>query len=212
LTIATAMHRSIRTAHRVGYAFCPPLDPDAADVRGAGRHWLVLADRRVALRDGENVVGRDPGVTVWIDAPGVSRRHARITIDGTVVQLEDLDSKNGTTVAGLPIRGSVALRSGDQIAFGAVRAVYRAPEAATSTLIRAGPARLTAERENPTLGERTGRLINSRPVLREVRDYCLSRASAAVSEQVAETQLPDPHEPALRRDAAEACQIDRVAR
>lgn len=126
----------IRTAHRVGYAFCLPIDRDEMKAGRGGDHWLVLPDRRLALHEGENIVGRDPAVNVWIDAPGVSRRHARITIDGTRVHLEDLGSKNGTTRSGVPVTESVALRDGDEVAFGAIRVRYRAPAAQTTTLAR----------------------------------------------------------------------------
>lgn len=127
----------IRTVHRVGYAFCLPLENrDAAKARGEAVHWLVALDRRFALIEGANIVGRDPAVNVWIDAPSVSRQHARIRIDGMRVQLEDLASKNGTTVSGSPVIKPVVLRDGDEIGFGAIRARYRAPSAQTTTLAR----------------------------------------------------------------------------
>ncbi len=70
----------IRTAHRVGYAFGAPLD--AVKPRPTRPwHWLVLRGRRVALSEGENVVGRDPTSEVCLDDPSVSRRHARMVID-----------------------------------------------------------------------------------------------------------------------------------
>lgn len=128
----------IRTAHRVGYAFCHPFEPNGVENRGPRGHWIVLAERRIALHDGENIIGRDPGVDVWIDAPGVSRRHARISIDAEGAVLEDLGSKNGTMLAGQPLRGAVRLGDGARIGFGALRVVYRAPAAATTTIARGG--------------------------------------------------------------------------
>ena len=127
----------IRTAHRIGYAFSPPRPPDAVERRSAPRHWLVFNDRRVVLGEGENLIGRDPGAQVWLDAPGVSRQHARIVIDAAGVRVEDLGSKNGTTVSEVLVRGSVGLEDGERIAFGPVCAVYRAPAGATTTLSRA---------------------------------------------------------------------------
>ena len=52
------------------------------------------------LGDGENVVGRDPASHVHVDHASVSRRHARIAVAGLGVRIEDLGSKNGTTVDG----------------------------------------------------------------------------------------------------------------
>ena len=93
----------IRTVHRVGYAFTaevastgPSLPPGSA----GARHWLVFSGRRVMLGDGENVVGRDPASHVHVDHASVSRRHARIAVAGLGVRIEDLGSKNGTTVDG----------------------------------------------------------------------------------------------------------------
>ena len=64
----------IRTAHRIGYAFCPPRQPNHVERPGAPRHWLVLDDRRHGLGEGDNVIGRDAGSQVWLDAAGVSDR------------------------------------------------------------------------------------------------------------------------------------------
>ena len=130
----------IRTAHRVGYALA--LDVDVATpARPRGRHWLVFRDRRIALVEGDNVIGRGPEAEVWIDEAGVSRRHARIVIDGANVQLEDLGSKNGTTRADARVTGPVVLCDGDRIAFGGMAAVYRHSSTGMSTDTRADGSR-----------------------------------------------------------------------
>src|SRR5262249_55650231 len=56
------------------------------------------------------VLGRDPLCDLALRAGGVSRQHAEIerTPDG-VFHLRDLDSRNGTSVAGLPLVGKVPL-------------------------------------------------------------------------------------------------------
>ena len=86
----------IRTAHRVGYAFCPDVVRGAQTSPAPPSHWLVLHGRRAALQEGENVIGRNPASDVCLDAPGVSRSHARIVVDGHCVRLTDLGSKNGS--------------------------------------------------------------------------------------------------------------------
>jgi pSer/pThr/pTyr-binding forkhead associated (FHA) protein len=49
----------------------------------------------------------------------LSRRHARIFVEGGAAYLADLDSKNGTTVNGVPLRSAIArLRDGDELGFG----------------------------------------------------------------------------------------------
>ena len=81
---------------------------------------LVLSEREVILRSGENVVGRGRGATVRIPSDSISRRHARILIRGEEATLEDLDSKNGTFLRGERIESPSSLRPGDTIRLGSV--------------------------------------------------------------------------------------------
>src|SRR5712691_8258196 len=85
--------RFIRTVHGFGYAFSAEAwEERTAVARQRQVAPRVIWDQRViALDAGENVVGRDEDVAVRIDAPGVSRRHARIVVTGSHAMLEDLD-------------------------------------------------------------------------------------------------------------------------
>lgn len=121
----------IRTLHRVGYACC--LDVSRGSPRGRVWHWLVFHGRRLALHDGRNIVGRDPNCDVCLDSSAVSRRHAQITINGPEAQLEELGSKNGTTVSGRGVDRPAVLSDGDRVAFGAVVGVYRTSGSGLST-------------------------------------------------------------------------------
>jgi DNA-binding winged helix-turn-helix (wHTH) protein len=112
----------IRTAHRIGYAFCRPV---TAPRRAEVAHWLIVNERRVALQAGDNVIGRDPMATVWLDVAAVSRRHACIVVDGPNVHVEDLGSKNGTMVGDRPVAGKWALRDRDVIRVGTIQLLYR---------------------------------------------------------------------------------------
>ena len=88
----------------------------------------VLWEKRVIpLVEGDNVLGRDEDVTVRVDAPGVSRRHARIRVEGERATIEDLGSKNGTYVgeATTPINGPTALPDGTRFSLGRVLLVFR---------------------------------------------------------------------------------------
>ena len=126
----------IRTAHRVGYAFCPHVDRPAATVGVC--HWLVVGDRRVALREGENTIGRDANAQVWLDLASVSRVHASIVIREGGAWIEDRRSKNGTRVGDEAIAGARPLRDGDRLRFGTVSAVYRRSGAGMSTVTHEG--------------------------------------------------------------------------
>jgi DNA-binding winged helix-turn-helix (wHTH) protein len=122
---------SIRTVHRVGYAFARSVEHDRS-VEQAW-HWVVVSGRHVALKSGENRIGRDPASTVWLDAAGVSRHHARIVVAGPEATIEDLGSKNGTSVGGKPVAGRLKLTDGDVVALGAVSIIYRCSTAGLST-------------------------------------------------------------------------------
>jgi DNA-binding winged helix-turn-helix (wHTH) protein len=129
----------IRTAHGVGYAF--GLAVSTAPVPSTRTwHWLVLSGRRLGLGDADTVIGRDGACDIHLDHPSVSRRHARILIDSGGTHLEDLGSKNGTTVRGRVVDGLVAVQPGDRIVFGSVVAVYRRSGPGDSTQTRTRPA------------------------------------------------------------------------
>jgi DNA-binding winged helix-turn-helix (wHTH) protein len=113
----------IRTAHRVGYAFDAPVTRTPQPPRLT--HWLIVGERRIALVEGENIIGRDPDVNVWLDFATISRRHARLTVTSTGTVIEDLGSKNGTSVDGTRITTSQALRNGQQFTCGRIEMTYR---------------------------------------------------------------------------------------
>lgn len=116
--------RFIRTAHRFGYAFCGDATAETATIAAAPADaasfcWLVSEGRRFPLSPGENILGRDED-GIQIDSPTVSRRHARLSIEGTAAFIEDLGSKNGTFVRGEPVVRAVPLVDGDEIRTGSV--------------------------------------------------------------------------------------------
>src|SRR3981189_1627711 len=83
------------------------------------------------LCEGRTIVGRAPLCDVVINDDSISRQHARLVVPPDGVQLSDLQSRNGTYLAGEPI-GEVTLRGGEQLRFGDVEAILepRADETA----------------------------------------------------------------------------------
>ena len=67
---------------------------------------------------GPVLIGRSPSSDSVIDEPFVSASHARFSLQGPALVLEDLHSTNGTLVNGCPIDEPVALRDGDEIQIG----------------------------------------------------------------------------------------------
>lgn len=130
--------RMIRTVPRFGYAFCA----EAAAVGEPGRSAafrLIWADRAITLREGENILGREPDGAVWIDVTSVSRRHARILISGDQATLEDLSSKNGTFLNGEVITKRRPVSDGDCVRIGTVEmTVQRNVGSVTTESVRNG--------------------------------------------------------------------------
>ena len=67
---------------------------------------------------GPVVIGRSPSSDIVIGEPYVSAAHARFTLQGPALVLEDLGSTNGTLVNGHPIGQPVTLRDGDEVQVG----------------------------------------------------------------------------------------------
>jgi DNA-binding winged helix-turn-helix (wHTH) protein len=119
----------VRTLHGFGYAF----SGTAGEITRAGArpaqsgvsYWLIWRERKFALTEGTNLAGRSPEAGVWLDVPGVSREHARLTIARGSATLEDLGSRNGTFRAGERVTAPVTLRDGDQIQLGPVLMTFR---------------------------------------------------------------------------------------
>jgi hypothetical protein len=103
--------------------------------------YLQMSDGKVVpVRDGL-VLGRVAGCDIVIDDTKASRRHARIVVDGGVVEVEDLDSSNGTLLNGKPVTRRV-LRAGDTIQIGKTAIVFRegaVPNSAASPAPTAAP-------------------------------------------------------------------------
>lgn len=74
---------------------------------------------RLEIKGGQVTLGRHPDCEVCLKSNTVSRHHARISVDlSQQYLLEDLGSGNGTFVNDVPVKGRVALQSGDQISIG----------------------------------------------------------------------------------------------
>lgn len=128
--------RYIRTMHRFGYWFVADVTEESASAPAEPAHvtcWLMWETRQIPLGPGVNVLGRAPDAAVWIDAPGVSRHHARISVEGADATVEDLGSKNGTYLHGQPVTVPSRLCDGDQIRLGSVVITFRIPSPGGST-------------------------------------------------------------------------------
>lgn len=80
------------------------------------------------------VCGRDPSADIVLEHPTVSRRHARLTVRGSDVELEDLGSANGTFVNSRQLdQRPCLLADGDHIRLGHLHLrVYLSPADAST--------------------------------------------------------------------------------
>ena len=97
---------------------------DIARFKGADPHLVISADherRTVELQEMEVTVGRDADVAqVQIRHQSVSGRHALIKFENGRFQVRDVDSSNGTFVAGNPVSGWTPLPPHTTVTFGTV--------------------------------------------------------------------------------------------
>jgi hypothetical protein len=129
--------RFVRTVPRFGYAF---LDAPVARARGAPaavppvpQCRLTWEEGRIALCEGDHIVGRDPDIELFLDSQSVSRRHALIRVSGSRATLEDLGSKNGTFVGTRRIEAPTPLADGDAIKVGAITLMFKVIRARGAT-------------------------------------------------------------------------------
>ncbi len=86
--------------------------------------YLLLPDgHRLPVADGLTI-GRVDGCDVRLDDPKASRHHARLIVEASVVEIEDLGSSNGTRLNGKEIQRRM-LRSGDVIQIGTSLITYQ---------------------------------------------------------------------------------------
>ncbi len=72
----------------------------------------------VACAAAKMVLGRDQLCDLTLRAGGVSRQHAEIEWSGEAFVLRDLDSRNGTSLAGMPLAGRVPLVANGRFGLG----------------------------------------------------------------------------------------------
>ena len=126
----------LRTVHGFGYAFrlgnssaAPAALLDGAAPRG----WLMGGVAEVALFAGGNVLGREGSGVILLQSSTISRRHARLTIEGRNAVIEDLGSKNGTYVNDRRVTAPTPVVEGDHVRIGSLLFTFRLSQPAGST-------------------------------------------------------------------------------
>lgn len=126
-----APRRSRASRSEQGHAFSPPVMPirsmdatsafEVPSLRQGEMHLEATSGAFTgeifSIAEGSSTIGRSPENDVVLDAPDISRRHARIERDGKHLRIYDLNSTNGTRVNGEAIHIS-DLEPGDEIRLG----------------------------------------------------------------------------------------------
>ena len=79
---------------------------------------LKIGGTDYILNEGVTIIGRGLDADIIIDSAKISRLHVRVIVKGDEVEIEDLNSKNGTFVNGERIRQKKTVRPGDSIKIG----------------------------------------------------------------------------------------------
>jgi hypothetical protein len=109
-----------------GRVMVPLAGPWSADAAAWPRPVLVdraRPERRYGLY-GSMSVGRSRGNTIVLEHAAVSRRHARLDVEGGECWILDSGSTNGTFVNGRRVRGPQRLQHGDVVRFAEVEFLF----------------------------------------------------------------------------------------
>jgi pSer/pThr/pTyr-binding forkhead associated (FHA) protein len=136
--------------------------------------------RTYLLQAGETVIGRRQDCDLRIPSSDVSRRHCVLTIKDQCLNVEDLDSVNGTFLNGTRVAGKQVVRPGDHLEVGPVRFLVK------YELTRDALNRLEQTVDAQSLQEELEELP-----LAEVEDLDEDFALADVEEQIEELPLAE---------------------
>jgi len=103
----------------------PPPALDAAIPTGIELTVVNLGTIKTYRFGRRILAGRAASADLRVEDPRVSRLHARIELREDGVYVEDLGSRNGTAVNGIPVDGSRRLAVDDEVAIGSATVIYR---------------------------------------------------------------------------------------
>jgi hypothetical protein len=84
-------------------------------------YWLRHRGTAYPVHRGDCVLGRAPHCFLVLSTEQVSREHAAVRLVGDGLEVEDLQSRNGTRVNGRPVEGRRRLEPGDVLEVGGER-------------------------------------------------------------------------------------------
>ncbi len=158
--------------------------------------------QELLLTDGTYLLGRDSSCHILLEDARISRRHARISVDGSLVFVEDLGSMNGILVNGTRVRERRALFDGDWVTVGGEELELCIGEGGrqrhkTDTLDELSPippsSRKEADRRisEPPEAEETTQRTRSLEILANIADQALGAGRTNDAADLLKTTLLD---------------------
>ena len=87
--------------------------------------------QKLALNRSIISIGREEDNDIWLDDETSSRYHAELVWDNGQVYINDCNSLNGVLLNGRRIRGTLVIKSGDQVEIGSHRFIFEVAERPT---------------------------------------------------------------------------------
>ena len=129
--------------------------------------------------EGEVTIGRSPDCQIVLKDFGISRTHARLIADEEGVRIQDLKSKNGTQVNGVPVV-EAPLKDGDRILLGKFQLAFSKTLEGKVVLDEAKP-----------LSEEAGTIIRSVGELSKLLSDTGQREAAGLAEKKVSADVQD---------------------
>lgn len=157
---------------------------------------LRLGGNTMVLPEGAHDVGRSSDCWLTLQDQLSSRVHARFHVTATSIELEDLESRNGTFVNGDRLQGRRELRDGDRVRIG--RELMTLVESETVDVADASAQlrQTLAPGEMSGMPELMGQLIDKALKVGKTKDA--ERYASALHKQLSAVKVPYDHPAADR--------------
>jgi hypothetical protein len=153
------------------------------------RFKVKIGGRTMSLPDGEHDVGRMSDCWLTLDDELASRYHARFIASGGNLELQDLQSRNGTYVNGERIEGRVQLKDGDRVRIG--RELIAVLSSDASVEDDSDLRRTLAPGEDTRFPSLIGQLVEKSLKVGKLKEA--ERYASALANQLAATKVPIDH-------------------
>lgn len=144
----------------------------------------ALANKSFIIQ-GSQTLGRSKECDICLNVVHLSRRHAQITVKDNYLQVDDLNSSNGTYVNGKRVN-SAQVRAGDEIGFDTLKfSVIGPSNSLEKTQVRQGTVDSDATTMRPMIKESDLKGVEPKqaPKPKKVREEAVSKVTASAPKE-----------------------------